>query len=194
MGFWSSLFESKKAKVAEDSFEEFSDAPRPEITSEQEEDFVDLVFGVPRLSVKNNSQSVAVAGTLNGKSVGFTLELCPHWKAGRIGKIPSYSGTVRITSTGEESDFFIQSLATLYGVESIASRMATTVEFAAISLKGNPSNLSNGPVKLKLFFEPENADGYAEAYANFDLAERKFYFNEKDQEYRSPILRALSAN
>jgi hypothetical protein len=189
------MFGAKGTKRKGDKTEEFSDSPTPEITSEREDDyFVDLVFGVPRFSITQSAQSVMVSGIANGKPVGFSVELGPTWKPGRIGDIASFSGVVRIASTGDDSNTFVRSLAALYGAEATPSPMTKSAEFAAISLHGDPTDLESGPVKLKLFYESEDEESYAEVYANFDLQARKFYFNEKDPEYRAPILKALYAS
>jgi len=83
-------------------------------------------------------------------------------------------------------------LALAYGADSCPSQMLKSVVFSAVSLDGNPANLQSGPVKLKLFLDPDG-DGYAEVFANIELDERKFYFNEKDPEYRQILLSALTA-
>ncbi len=51
-------------------------------------------------------------------------------------------------------------------------------------------------MKIKLFFEPEPADEhrYAELYTNIDLSTGKVYVNEKDPDYRKPVILALAAS
>lgn len=194
MSFWSSMFGVKSEKRKEDLTEEFLNSPKPEITSEREDDyFVDLVFGIPRYTIRNNTQSIIVSATAIGHRVGFSVELGSIWKSGRVGDIPCFSGVVRIASTGDDSNAFIRSLASLYGVKPVSNSMTESVEFTAISLEGAPTDLESGPVKLKLFYESKEKGCYAEVYANFDLQARKFYFNEKDPEYRVAILQALNA-
>jgi hypothetical protein len=175
-----------------DRIKEFPTATIAEITSEIEEDgFVDLVFSISRLCVENNVQTINVVGTSVGRKVGFSIELGSLWKSGGVGDLQISSGVVKLASTGDESNSFVHALAQVYEVDFPNSQMSKSVEFTAVSLGGNPANLENGPVKLKLFFEADG-DGYAEVYANFDLAAKKFYFNEKDPEYRPLLLSALS--
>jgi hypothetical protein len=66
-----------------------------------------------------------------------------------------------------------------------------STEFTAISLGGDPRDLAKEPVKIKLFFESNEEDRYAELFTNIDLKARKLNINEKDEEYRSAIIRAL---
>jgi hypothetical protein len=70
--------------------------------------------------------------------------------------------------------------------------MRSAVPFTGISLEGTPHNLAAGPVKIKLFFDPGAESEYAELYLNIDLAQRRVHLDEKDPEYRAPILRALT--
>jgi hypothetical protein len=63
----------------------------------------------------------------------------------------------------------------------------------ALSLAGNPAELANGEVKIKLFFESGAEDDYAELFASIDLRGRRLSINEKDPEYRRGVVRALRA-
>jgi hypothetical protein len=186
--------EAQQRNILADRNEEFSEVPIPEITSEIEEDaFVDLVFGVSHFYVDNKVQTIRVAGKSDRKEVGFLVELGADWESGGVGDLRVYSGTVSLVSTGNESDAFVHALAQIYGTEFTPGKMSKSVEFAAISLEGNPTYLESGPVKMKLFFDPDG-DDYAEVYANINLAAKKFCFNEKDPEYRPFIVRALSTS
>ena len=71
-------------------------------------------------------------------------------------------------------------------------RMADSVEFAALSLEGDPADLAAGPVKLRLFFEPNDPDRHAELYLNLDLRARSIELHEKDEAYRRPLIPALT--
>lgn len=104
-----------------------------------------------------------------------------------------YQGLVRLRSIGVESDRWLRALCRLHGDQRSSLAMAREVEFTGISLQGNPGAIANEPVKIKLFFDPDDETGtrYAEAYLNIDLARQRVEFNEKDPEYRDPLLRAL---
>ena len=70
--------------------------------------------------------------------------------------------------------------------------MRSETRFAGISLSGDPNRLDQGPIQIKLFFEPDDQARYAEAYANIDLQARNFEFAEKDVDYRAPLVRAFA--
>jgi hypothetical protein len=69
--------------------------------------------------------------------------------------------------------------------------MRPETEFTGISLEGDPRDLTKGMVKIKLFFESEKQDEYAELFTNIDLRANRLEIREKDEEYRLPIIKAL---
>jgi len=169
----------------------------PEITSENEEGFVDLVFAVAEhKTLADGSQSIKAAGRHKGQAVGFEVVLGPLWegKANKDGRIEMRYGTATFRRAGPESDVFLRVLADLYASSAKPKAMADEREFKAVSLRGNPRDLAGGPVKIKLFFEPGPDDRYAEFYTNIDLAARRLEFREKDPDYRTRVIRALQAD
>jgi hypothetical protein len=102
-----------------------------------------------------------------------------------------YKGDVALRSVGPTSDALLQALAALYGAEARAGKMREETAFTGISMAGEPASLDKGPVKLKLFFEREAEDRYAELYLNIDAAKKELWLNEKDTDYRRAILSAL---
>lgn len=96
-------------------------------------------------------------------------------------------------SVGADSDLLLRAMDELYGTKQAPKAMNKATEFTAISLGGNPRDLAQEPVKIKLFFESNSEDQYAELFTNVDLRARKVYISEKDEEYRTAIVRALEA-
>jgi hypothetical protein len=169
----------------------------PEVTSESEEGFHDLVFYVQEhRRAPDGSQSIRGTGTYEGRAIGLEVILGPTWQAGSLGKdIPlvTYRGIVTYRSTGSDSDSFAQVLDELYGTQVTPKEMAKETRFTGISLGGDPRDLTKGPVKMKLFFESGGQDDYAELYTNIELAARRLEVHEKDEGYRLPLIRALRA-
>ncbi len=48
--------------------------------------------------------------------------------------------------------------------------MRTDTVFAGLSLEGDPNDLAKGAVKIKLFYESDKEDEYAELFTNIELA------------------------
>lgn len=172
-----------------------SESKLPEITSESEEGFVDLVFHVKEYNqLADGSQTIRAAGIHRGREVGFELVLGPTWKKGQFGKgipLEMGQGMVSYRRVGPKSDVFLQILDELYRTQQNPRTMAADTSFTGVSLAGEPGNLTSGPVKIKLFYEQGCEDRYAELYTNIDLATGKLEVREKDEGYRSQVIQAL---
>ena len=166
----------------------------PEITAEVEADgFQDLVFALTGTQdLADGSQRLTAEGIHEGTPVQLQIDLGSKWKGGRLAdSLTSYQGSVRLRSTGPGSDALLKVMDSLYGTHLSPVRMGPSTEFAAISLEGDPARLHAGPVKLKLFFESDDEDKYAELYLNIESERSRLYLNEKDPEYRQAVILAL---
>src|SRR5258706_1612482 len=91
----------------------------PEVTSESEEDFHDLVFflpSAPRLA--DGSRALRASAVHRGRPIEVEVRLGPRWTSGSLGKdIPliTYKGVVVYRSTGPRSNAFLRSLDQIYG-------------------------------------------------------------------------------
>ena len=170
----------------------------PEITSESEEGFHDLVFYIQDLKkLPDGTQSMRVLGNYKNQNVGLDITLSPTWKEGSLGKdvnLVTYQGIVTYRSIGSESDILLQAIDELYGTKLSPKAMSAEVRFTGITLGGGPRDLAKEPVQIKLFYELGGDDGYAEFYTNIELANHKLQIKEKDLDYRTPIVRVLKAN
>jgi len=176
---------------------EVASARLPEITSESEEGFYDLVLAIEEHQESvDGSQTLLASGMYKGRKVSLKVHLGPGWRSGRPDKdvpLAIFRGSASYRSVGAESDLLLQAMDELYGTKQAPKAMNKATEFTALSLGGDPRDLSKEPVKIKLFFESNVEDQYAELFTNIDLKARKLYINEKDEEYRAAIIRALRA-
>jgi hypothetical protein len=168
----------------------------PDVSIVREQGFIDINLGIT--STESNADGMLIIkaeGQSNGRVVGFSFEILPGWKADKKSNsgFAVQWGRVRIRSIGQESDRFVALLSREYALGKTYSVMAPLTEFPAVSLEGNPANISSGPLRMKLFYEGMSEDRYAEVYANIDLRSKRLEFHEKDPSYRVPIVRALSA-
>ncbi|HLJ88057.1 MAG TPA: hypothetical protein VKZ53_14640 [Candidatus Angelobacter sp.] len=170
----------------------------PEVTSEEEEGFHDLVlYAQDCKRLPDGSQTIRGLGTFKGRKLGIAIVLGPAWKAGSVNKdlpLITYQGNVAFRATGADSNALIQVLDELYGTKVNPKAMAKETQFTAISLEGDPRDLAKGLVKIKLFFESGERDDYAELFTNIDLADHRLEIREKDQEYRLPVVKALQVH
>lgn len=171
----------------------------PEITSGSEvEGFHDLVFAIRRHEeLSDGSQELEVYGVHQGQEVGLIVVLDGQWaRKGGDSDTPfsACMGTVRYRSVGDASDRLAIVLDQLYGTNLHPRAMRAETVFSGFSLQGDPEDLAGGVTKIKLFFEPDSEDRYAELYTDIDIAEGVLRINEKDPEYRTAIINALSSN
>jgi hypothetical protein len=173
-------------------------AAPPEVTSEEEKGLHDLVFYVQEHKrLPDGSQSIRGSGTHKGRSLGLEVVLGPSWQAGSLGKdtpLVTYRGVVIYRSTGSDSDAFVEVLDELYGTKLSPKAMNRETQFTGISLEGDPRDLAKGPVKIKLFFESEKEDDYAELFTNIEFSAHRLEVHEKDEGYRAPIIKALQTH
>jgi hypothetical protein len=170
--------------------------PPPEITADSEDSgFVDLGLAIrSRETLPDGSQVLHAFGVHHGREVGITVVLGTQWKVGSLGSdVPfvTYRGTVTYRSLGAPSDALLQILDELYATKLQPTSIRPTTTFTAISLEGEPADLTKGPTKIKLFFESDTEDRYAELYTNIDLANGLLQIHEKDPEYRLALIKAL---
>lgn len=167
----------------------------PEITSEEEGDgFHDLVFFIEKKQLsKNGAQVLSVIGLNQGKPIKFNVELSKDWNITNDKLVPS-QGLIRYARTGTQSDDFVAALDKIYGTKITPRKMQQEVTFSAVTLEGDPNDLSKGPLKMKLFFESKNPDDAAEIYTNIDVKTNRLTIPEKDADYRANIVKALIRN
>jgi hypothetical protein len=195
MSLLSFLFSSRSKPEAPQS----AIKPLPDITMYSEDDgFVDLTFAIrSRKTFPDGSQGLEVYGIHQGCRVGLLVVLGPQWKAVTLGEdhqLITTRGTVIYRSLGSPSDALIQALDQLYDTRLEPTTLRPSTSFSGISLAGEPSDLAKGPARIKLFFDPDTEDRYAELFTNVDLAKGRLEIREKDPWYRSAIIRALRAD
>jgi hypothetical protein len=173
------------------------DAPLPEITSAAEEGWHDFTFAIRKVEkLPDGSRALESRGLYRGREVGLLVVLGPSWPEAKFDqKVPftAYKGVISYRSLGTASDSFLQLMDELYhtGLHPKAMRAETT--FTGISLEGKPGEPDKAPLKIKVFYESDDEQRYAELFTNIDLQHRMLQINEKDEAYRKPVVRALSA-
>jgi hypothetical protein len=167
----------------------------PQIMAKAADGFVDLSFALEsRKQDPGVGERLVAIGEDGDRSVSFAIVIEPGWKDVKVEglDLPSHQGRVMIESLGRASDALVQAIDRLYVTRVGAERMQRATRFTGISLGGDPSRLDAGPVKIKLFFESEVEGRYAECFLNIDVEAKSIELNEKDEDYRRPVVLALS--
>ncbi len=170
----------------------------PEITSEEIGGFHDLVFYIAQhKKLPDGTQVLWASGIHKGQHLGFEVVLSPEWKTDTSNKkipIKIYSGIVTCRSIGQESNTFIQVLDQIYATHLNPKTIKPKTKFSAMSIEGNPNSLEKGLTKIKIFYDSDKEDEYAEAFIDIELSANKLTFAEKDTDYRAPLVKALKAH
>jgi hypothetical protein len=165
-----------------------------------EEGFVDCVFKISDLveisDFFNFHISASSEGTVVGMDVVIRKDIQGGWDAGmNLVKNHVYREGVTFIRSGIESDKLIARITSLYGLSHAGEEMISKETFTAIALHQGQIDLRTEPVKIKIFGrdgEPFDQNAYYESFFNVDLANGFVNWNEKDQEYRKPLIRALT--
>jgi hypothetical protein len=170
----------------------------PEVFSESEEGFHDLVFYIQDYKkLADGTQTIRASGIYKSQEIGLDVVLGSNWNAGSLLKnvpIVTYRGQVIFRSIGTGSDSFLKAVDQIYGTKFNPPAMKAEVHFTGITLGGDPCDLLKALVKIKLFYEVGGNDSsYAELFTNIKLGARKIYILEKDESYRPMIVKALNA-
>jgi hypothetical protein len=104
---------------------------------------------------------------------------------------------VGLHRTGPESDRVLHALARLYAMPVPPSgRMRQSLSFTALAVHEDTGAELEGPIRFKLFAndgEPFDEARYCESFLNVDLENGVVGWNEKDNDYRGPLLTTLAA-
>lgn len=166
-----------------------------------EEGFVDLTFKVLDLVEDDSFYRFNVAASFDDQVVGMGVVVQKGIKSGFDANMDLiqdhvYREGVRFFRAGERSDRLIAAIGKLYVSDEIATRMIDEERYTAIALHQGDIDLGSEPVKLKIFGrdgESFDEESYYESFFNVDLLNRLIFWNEKDQDYRVPLLRGISA-
>ena len=172
----------------------------PILDQYSEEGFVDCVFRIADLVETASGYQFRMVASHKGEVVGLRASVVKGIKAGfdsntNLNKAHVYRKGVVFQRSGPESDRLIASLSALYGNPKPDARMVDEASFTAIALHQGDIDMTADPVKIKLFGRDgpsDTEDDYYESFFNLDLKNRLVFWNEKDQDYRKPLVKGLS--
>ncbi len=194
MSIFSSFFGCSKSQK--------TDAILPDITKvqEQEEGFSDLSLKIVEEYEKGNKYEYVVKGKFENNIVGLKIIIPNNIPAGIInGEIEAKSflkNGITILSIGNESDNFLNALSKIYHSQAKSKFSTKPIIATVFPLNQMKADLSQPEYyKFKVFFNDEGDENeYAEIFINLNLTNKFIEFNEKDNEYRTNIIKALEEN
>jgi hypothetical protein len=178
---------------------ETDDDGNPLLSQFSEDGFVDCVLRIVDLTETDSHYTFRMLASYNGQVVGCDVRVLRGIRAGFDADMHAanfYSEGVVFSRSGVESDRLIAAIAELYGEPQSSEWMTDRESFTAIALHQGTIDFAYEAIKLKIFgcdSRESKPEDYYESFFNLVLAEGFVYWNEKDQEYRKPLIRGLSA-
>jgi len=175
-------------------------AGNPILEQFSEDGFIDCVFRISDLIESPDFFSFHLLASSEATILGMDVAIRKDIKAGfdaemNLVKDHVYREGVTFIRSGTESDRLIARIASLYGLPHTGGEMVAKETFTAIALHQGEIDLRADPVKVKLFgrdTEPIDENAYYESFFNLDLVNGFVTWNEKDQEYRKPLICGLT--
>lgn len=174
---------------------------RPWLDQFSEHGFVDCTFRIEDISSDAEHHRLRLTASHNGVTVGFSAVIRRGIRGGfdeemKLIQEHVYGSAVEFLRSGPESDELVRGLATLYGQPVPKIRMVDAISFTGIALHQDDVDMETQPIKIKLFGHDSDEEvergEYFESYFNLDLSSGFVFWNEKDLDYRVPLLRGLS--
>ncbi len=172
----------------------------PILNQFSEDGFIDCVLKITNLTETDVLYKFDLCAFYNGDELGFKVEVVKGIKSGFDSEMSLiqervYKKGVKFLRSGSESDSLLSVLAGLYGFGDVSLRMSVEQAFTGIALHQGEIDMASEPVKIKIFGKDQDEDleeNYYESFFNLDLKNGFVFWNEKDQEYREPLIRGLS--
>jgi hypothetical protein len=172
----------------------------PILDQYSEEGFVDCVFKISDLVETATHYRFRTVSTYKGEIVGMNVAVVKGIQAGfdaemHLANEHVYRKGVVFLRSGPESDRLISALSFLYTGTTQGLAMVDEESFTAIALHQGDIKMERQPIKIKIFgrdAKSDNVDDYYESFFNLDLKNGLVFWNEKDADYRKPLIRALS--
>jgi hypothetical protein len=165
-------------------------------SSEEEGWGADIRLSITEITSNDSLITYKAISSHEGKDVGIEFIL-PAIKQG-IENSPTQMLTIR--SCGESSDNLLALVSKLYKLKIEAtSHFISSAFLAFVDLNefaktkfGKDAIPDTDAKEMKVFFEAEDPEGYAELYVNINSKGHWLELREKDQSYRSQVIRFLS--
>jgi hypothetical protein len=139
----------------------------------------------------DGSMLISASIPYRGKPAAVEVLIGPDWKLQNGMEKPTYKGKVTLKSLGAESDHFLAMMDEYYVTQMPPKAMVDGKIFNALLVEGDPKVFDSGQLRIDVFHSGKDEDHYAEFNLDLDYKQKEIVFEEKDTQYRKPILWAL---
>lgn len=159
------------------------------------EGFLDVPLSIIATKELDNYFEYDAMATFKTEKVGIIIRLKKDIPAGFIDGEPKnmfLNDGIEFISKGVESDLLLWFLSNRYGIKNEFIKLKDTQMFTCANLNEKKPDYKSGSSRFKIFLESD--EEYAELFVNFDFSKGIIYLNEKDEEYRVPLIKLMKAN
>ena len=149
---------------------------------------VDLGEGVP-------ARALTFAGHYDGEVVECALIMQDSWEVDEpdgMRPISLWWSAVAFRRLSVGSDRMIRMLEKVFDLPTSGRRMRESVPVKVVSFGTDPATFRSKKLPLKAFFGEADGVEASELYVNIDLPNHRIELSEKDPEYRTGVVTALS--
>ena len=155
----------------------------------------DIRLSIINISENDSSKIYKAVSSDNKEPLGLLIIVTKKKTNGQ-----GFGNAITLKSIGTESDNLLHKLSELYKKKIAAdSKFADTVSAGFVDLKefaksvaGSSGDGDSDVDEYKLFFETKNDEG--ELYLNINSTDKWVELKEKDEDYRSVVLEALTGS
>ncbi|ALN61172.1 hypothetical protein GLA29479_287 [Lysobacter antibioticus] len=178
---------------------EQTDSALPELAEVDEDGFVDCTFKIEHLRSDADHYYFRMSALHQGEVVGLDARLVKRIGPGFDAEMNLlqehvYGEGLVLSSIGAASDRLIGALAKLYAIEPFDRVAAASESYTLIALQQEDTELETHAVRAKIFGRDQDEaaldEDYCESFFHIDLPNGYVHWNEKDADYREPLLRA----
>ncbi len=166
-----------------------------EIFISEEEGFTDVVT-VIKEAVKNSKRYlIKCGGIFEGEETEVTIDLPEMFEAGIVGNEVNERAFTKgfLLLEGKKGKNFAKMFSNVYKIEHEELELQDIKKPVVVfPLMEKRSSIESETVFTKIFFDQNNEkDEYCELFLNISLEDKIIEFNEKDNEYRTNIIKNL---
>lgn len=156
------------------------------------EGFIDVPLSIMESKELDGYFEYYTCATVNKDTIGIIVRLKKDIPAGFVNGEPKnmfLNEGIQFISKGKESDNFLKFLSDKYGLQNNNLSLKDSQIFTCANLNQEKPNYNNGESRFKIFLEGE--EDYSELFVNFNFTKGIMSLNEKDEEYREPLIKLL---
>lgn len=159
---------------------------------ESTDGFVDVPLSIVEIKELDNYFEYNASAILNKDTVGITVRLKKDIPAGFVNGEPKnlfLNEGIEFISKGTQSDNLLRFLSNEYGLQNDNITLKSSQIFTCANLNQEGPNYKSGESRFKIFLEGE--EDYSELFVNFNFSKGVISLNEKDEEYREPLIKLM---